>query len=224
MAFHQNGNTLTLFARDYTQKTSEGLQSMAFDVTNLVACIFVVYGCFGLAQSKTGKGKGISLGVIVAAIAFLFYKYSNLEGAVDVEAPIFQQFNPCYVVALTPVSVALFSWLHKIGKEPTSPEKIGLGMLVAALGFVWMAVGKTQLIAKNNAISAANSTCGKGASPVVVDEKTEYNGALKGVLDEKTGQMVQAAAGILGSISGTNTGLNKDDDYQTVLTFSCKAN
>ena len=143
MAFHQNGNTLTLFARDYTQKTSEGLQSMAFDVTNLVACIFVVYGCFGLAQSKTGKG--ISLGVIVAAIAFLFYKYSNLEGAVDVEAPIFQQFNPCYVVALTPVSVALFSWLHKIGKEPTSPEKIGLGMLVAALGFVWMAVGSMGL-------------------------------------------------------------------------------
>ena len=99
----------------------------------------------GLAQSKTGKGKGISLGVIVAAIAFLFYKYSNLEGAVDVEAPIFQQFNPCYVVALTPVSVALFSWLHKIGKEPTSPEKIGLGMLVAALGFVWMAVGSMGL-------------------------------------------------------------------------------
>ena len=145
MAFHQNGNTLTLFARDYTQKTSEGLQSMAFDVTNLVACIFVVYGCFGLAQSKTGKGKGISFGVIVAAIAFLFYKYSNLEGAVEVEAPIFQQFNPCYVVALTPVSVALFSWLNKIGKEPTSPEKIGLGMLVAALGFVWMAVGSMGL-------------------------------------------------------------------------------
>ena len=145
MAFHQNGNTLTLFARDFTQKTSEGLQSMAFDVTNLVACIFVVYGSFGLAQSKTGNGKGISFAVIVAAIAFLFYKYNNLEGAVDVEAPIFQQFNPCYVVALTPVSVALFSWLNKIGKEPTSPEKIGYGMLVAALGFVWMAVGSMGL-------------------------------------------------------------------------------
>ena len=61
------------------------------------------------------------------------------------KAPIFQQFNPCYVVALTPVSVALFSWLNKIGKEPTSPEKIGLGMLVAALGFVWMAVGSMGL-------------------------------------------------------------------------------
>lgn len=86
------------------------------------------------------------------------------------------------------------------------------------------AVGKTQLTAKNNAISAANSTCGKKAVPVVSDEKTEYNGALKGVLDEKTGQMVQAAAGILGTITGTNTGINQDEDYQTVLTFSCRAN
>jgi proton-dependent oligopeptide transporter, POT family len=145
MAFHQNGNTLTLFARDYTLTTSTGIQSMAFDVTNLVACIFVVYGSFGVAQSKTGKGKGISLAIIVAAIAFLFYKYNGLEGAVDVKAPIFQQFNPCYVVALTPVSVALFSWLNKMGKEPTSPEKIGLGMLVAALGFIWMAVGSMGL-------------------------------------------------------------------------------
>ena len=145
MAFHQNGATLTLFARDYTQKTSEGLQSMAFDVRNLVACIFVVYASFGLSQSKTFKGKLVSLGVIVAAISYLFYAYNALEGAVDVKAPIFQQFNPCYVVALTPVSVAIFSWLNKIGKEPTSPEKIGLGMLVAALGFVWMAVGSMGL-------------------------------------------------------------------------------
>lgn len=145
MAFHQNGNTLTLFARDFTQTSAEGVQSMLFDVTNLVACIFVVYACFSLAQSKTAKGKLIALAVIAAAIAFLFYKYNSLDGAIDVKAPIFQQFNPCYVVALTPVSVALFSWLNKIGKEPTSPEKIGLGMLVAALGFVWMAVGSMGL-------------------------------------------------------------------------------
>ena len=39
----------------------------------------ISFNSLGLAHSKTGKGKGISLGVIVAAIAFLFYKYSNLE-------------------------------------------------------------------------------------------------------------------------------------------------
>lgn len=86
------------------------------------------------------------------------------------------------------------------------------------------AVGKTSLAAKNNAIAAANSTCGKNATPVVVDEKQEYNGVLKGVVDEKTGQMIQAAAGVLGTITGNNGSISKDDDYQTVLTFSCRAN
>ena len=57
MAFHRNGNTLTLFARDFTQTSAEGVQSMLFDVTNLVACIFVVYASFSLAQSKTAKGQ-----------------------------------------------------------------------------------------------------------------------------------------------------------------------
>ena len=47
-----------------------------------------------MAQSETGKGKGIWHGIIVAAIALLFYKDTNLEGAVDVEATIFKQFNP----------------------------------------------------------------------------------------------------------------------------------
>lgn len=84
-------------------------------------------------------------------------------------------------------------------------------------------VGKSALISKNNAISAANSACGKNATPVITDEKSEYSGALKGVFDEKTGQMVQAAASVLGSITGNSGNLSKDDDYQTVLTFTCQA-
>lgn len=84
-------------------------------------------------------------------------------------------------------------------------------------------VGKSNLIAKNNAVEAANKTCGNKATAVITDEKTEYNGALKGVVDEKTGQMIQAAAGVLGSITGKSTGLNSDEDYQTILNFYCKA-
>ena len=84
-------------------------------------------------------------------------------------------------------------------------------------------IGKSSLISKNNAITAANNACGKKATPVIVNEKTEYNGALKGVFDEKTGQMIQSAADVIGSIAGTNTSIAKDTDYQTVLTFYCKA-
>ena len=165
MAFHQNGNTLTLFARDYTETQSFGLQSMAFDVTNLVACIFIVYGLFGLFQNKSAQGKGISAALIVAAAAYLGWQYTNItpEG-IEVKAPIFQQFNPCYVVALTPVSVALFGWLGRIGKEPSSPRKIGLGMLVAAAAFCLMLIGSMGLL---NPIDQANAIAA-GADPARV--------------------------------------------------------
>ena len=48
------------------------------------------------------KAKAISGIVILLALAFLGYRYSSLNGSVPVDAPIFQQFNPFFVVALTP--------------------------------------------------------------------------------------------------------------------------
>ncbi|WP_151797872.1 hypothetical protein [Acinetobacter bereziniae] len=85
-------------------------------------------------------------------------------------------------------------------------------------------LGKDQITAKNNAIVAANKTCGKKAAPVLINEKTEYHGSLNGVIDEQTGKMITAAAGVIGSVMGKNYGIEKDTDYQSTLTFSCKAN
>ena len=145
MAFHQNGSTLTYFARDYVATQSTGLQSMAFDVVNLVLCIVIVYGLFGLFQSKGAKGRSISAVVIVAAICGLVIKYNALPAVTEISAPIFQQFNACFVVMLTPVSIALFSALGKRGKEPSAPLKIGLGMLVAGVAYILMTVGSIGL-------------------------------------------------------------------------------
>ena len=46
---------------------------------------------------------------------------------------------------LTPVSMAIFSALAKKGKEPSAPLKIGLGMLVAAVGYILMTIASTGL-------------------------------------------------------------------------------
>lgn len=139
MAFHQNGATLTLFARDFTNTQATGITGMLFDVTNLLAVIFIVYALFALADAKTSKAKSIAGAVIVLALVFLGYKYNATAGtAVDLQAPLFQQFNPCFVVGLTPVSMAVFAWLAKKGKEPSAPRKIGLGMLVAGIGYIIM--------------------------------------------------------------------------------------
>ncbi len=150
MAFHQNGLTLTFFANEFTAKTSSGLQAMSFDVWNLVLCIFIVYAGFAIFDStNSNRTRGIAGGVIAACVGILIYRYFNLDGSVDVAAPIFQQFNPCFVVALTPVSLALFGWLARKGKEPSAPRKIALGMLVAASAFLIMIVGSMGLPSPN---------------------------------------------------------------------------
>ena len=145
MAFHQNGLTLTYFAAEFTEKTSTGIQSMAFNVWNLVLIIVGVYAGFSVFQSETKKAKVISGGILAAVVAYLVYKACHVTGSVDVNAPIFQQFNPFYVVALTPVSMAIFGALAAKGKEPSAPRKIAYGMIVAAAGFAVMAFGSFGL-------------------------------------------------------------------------------
>lgn len=145
MAFHQNGLSLTFFADEFTARESSGVQGMAFDVWNLVLIIFIVYAGFSLFQSKTAKTKGISAVVIIAAVAILVWKYQQLTGSVEVSAPIFQQFNPFYVVALTPVSMAIFGTLARKGKEPSAPRKIAYGMIVAAAAFAMLVFFSLEL-------------------------------------------------------------------------------
>ncbi|MGN1240347.1 MAG: peptide MFS transporter [Paludibacteraceae bacterium] len=146
MAFHQNGLTLTYFANEFVNPTSTGLQVMAFDIINLVMIAIMVYALFGLFDKKaSGKSKGIWGGVLAAAVAVLVYKYFNRPEEVAVSAPIFQQFNPFYVVALTPISMAIFGALANRGKEPSAPRKIAYGMVVAAAAYAIMAIGSIGL-------------------------------------------------------------------------------
>ena len=160
MAFHQNGLSLTYFADEFTAQSAEGLQAMCFNVWNLVAVIFIVYALFSLFQSRTSKGKTISAIVIIAAVAFLCLQYDP-ETGVTVSAPIFQQFNPFYVVALTPVSMAIFGALAAKGKEPSAPRKIAYGMIVAAVAYALMAFGSFGL-------PMPQTTMGADGNPVAV--------------------------------------------------------
>ena len=150
MAFHQNGLTLTNFADQFTEKSTTGFLGTLFNVWNLVAVIIAVYAGFAVFQSKTSKAKVISAVVAVAALAFFGYQYyATSADVVTVDAKYFQTFNPFYVVALTPVSMAVFSYLASKGKEPSAPRKIAYGMLIAAVGFVVMAYGSMSLLSPN---------------------------------------------------------------------------
>ena len=145
MAFHQNGLTLTFFARDYTAATATGLTRIGFDVWNLVFIAFIVYGLFAIFQSKKANGRITAIIVTVAACVALYLNYGSMPENIDILPQKFQQFNPFFVVALTPVSMAVFSYLANKGKEPSAPRKIGIGMFIAAIGFMIMVWGSLGL-------------------------------------------------------------------------------
>ena len=158
MSFHQNGLTMTFFARDYTAQAVTGLDRLGFNIVNLTFLLVVVYAAFSLFQSKTGKAKGISAGVLIIMLGLLGWSYSSMDSTVTILPQIFQQFNPFFVIVLTPVSLAVFGYLAKKKKEPSAPRKIGIGMVIAACGFLIMAVGSlglpTPAAVEANGISA----------------------------------------------------------------------
>ncbi len=75
----------------------------------------------------------------------MFAKDYTLLGGIFSSAEIFQSINPFLVVFLTPIVIAIFSRLAKRGKEPSTPKKIAIGMGIAALAFVVMAIGSIGL-------------------------------------------------------------------------------
>lgn len=145
MAFHQNGLTMTFFARDYTEPFVKGIMRIGFDVFNLAAIAAAVYAVFAVFQSKTAKAKAVAGAVALVCAAFVGYRYMSMPETVKILPSDFQQFNPFFVVALTPFSLAIFGALAKSGKEPSAPRKIALGMIVAACGFLVLSIGSMGL-------------------------------------------------------------------------------
>lgn len=62
-----------------------------------------------------------------------------------ISAELFQSMNPFCVVFLTPIIIWVFSVLRKKDREPSTPKKIAIGMGIAALAYVLMAVGSIGL-------------------------------------------------------------------------------
>lgn len=145
MAFHQNGATMTIFARDYTSNIADGLTRIGFNIWGLVLIAVSIYTLFSTFQATVARTRVI-LGLVTLALwGGVAAIYFSMPAEVMIQPSDFQQFNPFFVVALTPVSLAIFGALAAKGKEPSAPRKIGYGMMVAAAGFLILTVGSMGL-------------------------------------------------------------------------------
>lgn len=146
MSFHQNGLTLTYFARDYVVKSVDRFTYVFFNLGQIILFILFVAGIVLLFnKSKQVKLAGLgSLVVFGLILGYIIMKVNENQNPIAPE--IFQSFNPLFIVALTFPVMGIFEALRKKEKEPSTPKKIGIGMIIAALGYVIMVLASFNLL------------------------------------------------------------------------------
>jgi len=150
MSFPQNGLTLTLFARDYTAKQVGPFTNLFFTLPSMLAVIGSIAGIVIIFYKGIKTGTRIFGGALIL-VAFLLAAFfltgfdpttlfgrwfSSFDSQNSIAPEVFQSFNPLFIVALTFPVMGVFAWMNKKGIEPSTPKKIGIGMIIAALGFI----------------------------------------------------------------------------------------
>lgn len=147
MSFHQNGLTLSFFARDYTSTTVSPFTNTFFELKSFLSVIAAIIGIIFLINRNSNiTQRIIGAGMLLVGGGLARYFYNTYEASNRIQPEIFQHFNPIFIVFFTPVIVALFAYWNRKGREPSTPRKIGIGMILAATGFVVMILASRGLV------------------------------------------------------------------------------
>jgi POT family proton-dependent oligopeptide transporter len=83
--------------------------------------------------------------LFIASIIFVYFFLTRANGKNAISPEIFQAYNPLFIVALTFPVMGVFAWLNKKNIEPSTPKKIGIGMVIAAIGFTLVLLSSVKL-------------------------------------------------------------------------------
>ncbi len=159
MSFHQNGLTLTLFARDYTVKQVDPITNLFFTMPSLLSVIGLIAGLFLILRKRSIMSTRILGSILsITAIWLIFFftagidptgllskLFTTFSAKNSISPEIFQSFNPLFIVSLTFLVMGIFTWLNNKGKEPSTPKKIGIGMVIASVGFILVMIASVKL-------------------------------------------------------------------------------
>ena len=159
MAFHQNGAALSLFARDYTHNVVGKFIYSLFDALGLHSIIAILLGTAALIKAKRPKVKMTGGFFALLGLVILIIRINSYPDLNQIDPERFFSFNAMFIVLLTPLIVSYFANLNKKGKEPSSPGKIGIGMVLTGLSFLVMVFASIGLPAVHTI---------EGQSPITV--------------------------------------------------------
>ena len=142
--FKLNGSALTTWADRYTDKEISGTTKTVFNGLKLAKEVEYKKASTELYDEsfRLQKVNGEVQKTVDYPIYFRNVKKEKLptEGAtISVWATnLSQSINPGWVIILTPLVVAFFTFLRSRKKEPSTPTKIAFGLLISALSVLVM--------------------------------------------------------------------------------------
>jgi POT family proton-dependent oligopeptide transporter len=164
--FHQNGDALTVWAEDHTDRNMPEAVSNVADKVGMAQVVVnndIVSSdqatfdkTIADMRSKEEAMPAVSVEEIkakgkfsseIAQLESSRKYFSTLPGS-QVPAKgtnlklysteLYQSINPFWVVVLTPLVVGFFGWMRRKKKEPSTPTKIFLGLVITALSALVM--------------------------------------------------------------------------------------
>ena len=145
-AFEQSLGSMTIFARDYTERALTGNSALIFKIVDTILTIvplliitWVLYLLFKKTSSK------IPLSNIVLGLTFVFlwyvvyYKINNefSKDATEVGASWFGILNSLFIITLAP----LFSKWWESKYNPSGAMKYSIGLFLLGIGFAVLVFG-----------------------------------------------------------------------------------
>lgn len=148
--FEQAPGSLTLFARDYTDRVLEGGAGTTYKIFNslmaIIPLLILNYALFQLFRKTFGKYAlsnlflAISFAIIWVITIWMLWNQFN-EEALEVPASWFGTLNSLFIIAFAP----LFSKWWESKYNPNANIKYAIGMGLLALGMAMVAIGSSGI-------------------------------------------------------------------------------
>ena len=149
-AFEQAGGSMTIFAKDYTNRVLEGNGALIFNIFNtlltLVPLSILSWVIFKLFQQIfksypiSNLILGISFLIIWAIVIWMLYK-NFADSSTEVPASWFGILNSFFIIAFAP----LFSKIWEGKFNPPGAVKFAIGLTLLGIGFGALALGSSAI-------------------------------------------------------------------------------
>jgi POT family proton-dependent oligopeptide transporter len=148
--FEQAGGSMTIFAKDYTNRVLEGAAANTFRIANtlltIVPLIIITYVLFQLFKITFSKYKlsnlflGLSFAIIWVIVIWMLMNQWDSENP-EIPASWFGILNSFFIIAFAP----LVSKIWESRFNPPAPVKFGMGLVLLGLGFGVLAYGSAGI-------------------------------------------------------------------------------